>query len=85
MYGDPERSTGALVSGQLLLKIREKAGLEIDSFYATLSIHVTQKKPFATHCGECTHQITELKRWELLQNPLVMTKGTLVIPAPVSA
>ncbi|KAK3301664.1 uncharacterized protein B0T15DRAFT_320628 [Chaetomium strumarium] len=82
MYGDPERSSGALVSGQLFLNIRED-GLEIDSFHATLSIHVTQKKPFATHCNECTHQYTELKRWEFLQNPLLMSKGEHSFPFSV--
>jgi hypothetical protein len=76
MYGDPETSSGALLSGQLFLNIKEE-GLEIDSLYATLSIHVTQKKPFANHCAECTNQHTELKRWDLLQHPLAMAKGRL--------
>lgn len=74
MYGDPATSSGALLSGQLFLNIKED-GLEIESLDATLSIHVTQKKPFANHCAECTNQHTELKRWELLQHPLAMAKG----------
>ena len=75
LYGDAEHSTGALVSGQLFLLIKEDK-VEIDSFDATLSIHVTQKKPFANHCTECAHDVTELKKWTLLPNPLVLTKGT---------
>lgn len=75
LYGDAEHSTGALVSGQLFLLIKEDK-VEIDSFDATLSIHVTQKKPFANHCTDCAHDVTELKKWTLLPNPLVLTKGT---------
>ncbi|KAK4119602.1 hypothetical protein N657DRAFT_684245 [Parathielavia appendiculata] len=82
MYGDPETSSGALLSGQLFLNIKEE-GLEIDSLYATLSIHVTQKKPFANHCAECTNQRTELKRWDLLQHPLAMAKGEHSFPFSV--
>jgi hypothetical protein len=74
MYGDPATSSGTLLSGQLFLNIKED-GLEIESLDATLSIHVTQKKPFANHCAECTNQYTELKKWELLQHPLAMAKG----------
>ncbi len=74
MYGDPEHSTGALVSGQLFLTAKEE-GLEIDSFEATLNIHVVQKKPFVNHCNDCTHQYTELRKWRLIENPLTLTKG----------
>ena len=79
LFGDAEHSTGALVSGQLFLLIKEDQVL-IDSFDATLSIHVTQKKPFANHCHDCAHDVTELKKWTLLPNPLVLTKGTFPIP-----
>jgi len=74
MYGDPESSTGALLSGQLFLNVRED-GLEVESLNATLNIHVTQKRPFANHCADCTSQHTEVKRWAMLQNPLAMAKG----------
>jgi len=74
MYGDPATSSGTLLSGQLFLNVKEDV-LEIESLDATLSIHVTQKRPFATHCAECTNQRTELKKWELIQHPLVMSKG----------
>ncbi|KAK4097499.1 hypothetical protein N658DRAFT_569316 [Parathielavia hyrcaniae] len=82
MYGDAETSSGALLSGQLFLNIKQE-GLEIDSLCATLSVHVTQKKPFANHCSECTNQRTELKRWDLLQNPLAMAKGEHSFPFSV--
>ncbi|KAK3905484.1 hypothetical protein C8A05DRAFT_41602 [Staphylotrichum tortipilum] len=82
MYGDPESSTGALLSGQLFLNVRED-GLEVESLNATLNIHVTQKRPFANHCADCTSQHTELKRWALLQNPLAMAKGEHSFPFSV--
>lgn len=74
MYGTPDTSSGALLSGQLFLDIKEEA-LEIDSLVATLNIRITQKRPFANHCNDCASQCTELKKWCLLEHPLVMTKG----------
>ncbi|KAK3339994.1 hypothetical protein B0T25DRAFT_594593 [Lasiosphaeria hispida] len=82
LFGDAEHSTGALVSGQLFLDLKED-GIEIESFDATLSIHVTQKKPFAHHCQECANQSTELKKWNLLPQPLVLTKGKHSFPFSV--
>jgi len=74
LYGDADHSTGALVSGQLFLDIKED-GVEIQSLDATLSIRVSQKKPFANHCTECASQTTELKKWQLLPNPLALKRG----------
>ncbi|KAL2020803.1 hypothetical protein VTK56DRAFT_7896 [Thermocarpiscus australiensis] len=82
MYGDPESSSGALLSGQLFLDVKEE-GLEVESLNATLNIHVTQKKPFAHHCAECSNQYTELKRWCLLPHPLAMTRGEHSFPFSV--
>ncbi|KAK0719092.1 hypothetical protein B0T21DRAFT_61199 [Apiosordaria backusii] len=82
MYGNAENSTGALLSGQLFLSIKEEA-LEIESFTATLNIRVAQKKPFANHCPECTTQCTEIKKWSLLEHPLVMMKGQHSFPFSV--
>jgi hypothetical protein len=73
-YGDAENSSGALVSGQLFLNVKEE-GLEIESFYAKLNIHVTQKRPFAAHCHDCANQYTELYSWTLLGQPAKMTRG----------
>lgn len=80
-HGDAENSTGALVSGQLFLDIKDDA-YEIDSFKATLTIHVTQKKPFTAHCPECTNQYTLLKEWSFLPAALALNRG--VHPFPFS-
>ncbi|KAK3990152.1 hypothetical protein QBC44DRAFT_72086 [Cladorrhinum sp. PSN332] len=82
MHGSPETSTGALLSGQLFLNIKEDL-LEIESFVATLNIRLTQRKPFANHCNECASQLTELKKWTLLEHPLVLAKGQHSFPFSV--
>lgn len=74
-YGEAENSSGALVSGQLFLNVPKEEGVEFDSFEATLSIHVTQKRPFVAHCHDCTTQVTELNRWVFLERPLLLAKG----------
>jgi hypothetical protein len=79
-YGDAESSTGALVSGQLFLNVMEEEGYEFESFNATLSVHVTQKRPFVAHCHDCSTQVTELKRWTFLERPLLLAKGQHAFP-----
>jgi len=73
-HDDPDHSTGALLSGQLLLEVKEDT-LELDMFEATLKVHVTQKRPFTLHCAECTNQYTELKRWNFLTHPVILPRG----------
>lgn len=72
MHGDPDTSTGALVSGQMVLKVKD-APLEVESFTARLNLHVTQKKPFQGHCSDCANQKTELKSWTFLTEPTTLT------------
>ncbi|ROV89264.1 hypothetical protein VSDG_09115 [Cytospora chrysosperma] len=80
-HGDAENSTGALVSGQLFLDVKDDT-YDIDSFKATLRIHFTQKKPFTVHCNECTNQYTLLKEWTFLPSPIALGRG--VHPFPFS-
>jgi arrestin-related trafficking adapter 1 len=75
-YGDADNSTGALVSGQLFLKIKDEA-LEVESFEASLNIHVVQKRPFQNHCADCTNQYTEIKSWKFLARPTTLQQGEL--------
>ncbi|KAI1075506.1 hypothetical protein F5B20DRAFT_585301 [Whalleya microplaca] len=82
MHGDTESSTGALVSGQLLLCVKEE-DYEVDSFDAKLEIRVTQKKPFAGHCQSCSTQTTELKSWSFLSEPSALSKRTHEFPFSV--
>ncbi|KAI1777995.1 hypothetical protein F4818DRAFT_408663 [Hypoxylon cercidicola] len=82
LYGDTENSTGALVSGQLLLKIKEE-DFEVESFGAKLQIHVIQKKPFTGHCQQCASQTTEIKSWSFLSEPSALSKRTHEFPFSV--
>lgn len=79
-YGTPEDSSGALVSGQLLLDVKKEEGIELETFDATLNIHVVQKRPYVPHCPDCTNQYTELKKWIFLERPLLLAKGKHSFP-----
>ncbi|OLN83761.1 Uncharacterized protein C1F12.05 [Colletotrichum chlorophyti] len=78
-FGDAETSTGALVSGLMHLKVKDEQ-LEFEGFEAKLNIHVQHKRPFTNHCGECTNQYTELKRWTFLAHPTTLKKGVHQFP-----
>lgn len=72
-YGSPEESTGALISGQLQLRVKEES-YEVENLEAKLEVRVTQKKPFNGHCQECASQKTELKSWSFLSEPTALTQ-----------
>ncbi|KAI0377113.1 hypothetical protein F5Y04DRAFT_191341 [Hypomontagnella monticulosa] len=82
MHGEPENSTGALVSGQLLLDVKEE-GFEVELFEAKLHIRVVQKKPFVGHCQQCLNQTTELKTWTFLSEPTILSKRVHEFPFSV--
>ncbi|KAH6647189.1 hypothetical protein BKA67DRAFT_524616 [Truncatella angustata] len=82
MHGDAENSTGALVSGQLLLAVKE-APFEVESFKARLDIHVIRKRPYKDHCNDCSNQKTELKSWELISEPAALSKNVHNYPFSV--
>jgi len=73
-YGPAASSSGALLSGQLVLKIHEDF-MAIDSFKMRLALEVTRKKPFHTHCQECSKQCTDLTTWNFLQGPATLQRG----------
>ncbi|KAK2035155.1 LMBR1 domain-containing protein [Colletotrichum zoysiae] len=78
-FGDAESSSGALVSGQMLLDVRDEQ-LQVEAFEARLNIHVHHKRPFANHCAECANQHTELKRWAFLTHPTTLRRGVHQFP-----
>lgn len=81
-HGTPEDSTGALLSGQLFLDIKEES-VEMESFKASLTIHTVHKRPFQSHCTECQTQVVEVQAWELLAQPTTLRQGRH--PFPFSA
>ncbi|KAI1378406.1 hypothetical protein F4677DRAFT_394154 [Hypoxylon crocopeplum] len=82
LHGDAENSTGALVSGQLLLDVKEDS-FEVESFQAKLNIHVIQKRPFQNHCQQCSNQTTEIKSWSFLNEPTSLSKRVHEFPFSV--
>ncbi|TQN64147.1 hypothetical protein CSHISOI_11276 [Colletotrichum shisoi] len=81
-FGDAETSTGALVSGQMRLDVKDEQ-LQVEGFEARLTIHVQHKRPFANHCHDCANQYTELKRWTFLTHPTTLKKGVHQFPFSV--
>ncbi|GAW19194.1 hypothetical protein ANO14919_086780 [Xylariales sp. No.14919] len=79
MYNSPQESTGALISGQLQLRVKEET-FEVENLEAKLEVRVTQKKPFNGHCQDCAVQKTELKSWSFLSEPTVLTQRTHEFP-----
>lgn len=67
-YGPPGQSTGALLSGQLVLSLNERE-ISIKTFEMTLVARVTTKKPVKHDCPDCTSRTTELFRWKFLSEP----------------
>ncbi|KAG9230144.1 hypothetical protein BJ875DRAFT_166020 [Amylocarpus encephaloides] len=78
-YGPASSSTGALLSGLLNLTIHEDF-MPIESFSMKLALEVSRKKPFHTHCQECSHRSKELFTWRFLQGPATLKKGTHSFP-----
>lgn len=71
-HGSPEESTGALVSGQVIMDVREDT-VDVGSLVATLSLHTTHKRPCQSHCLACQHRSTGLRTWRLLAQPTATT------------
>lgn len=82
-HGTAQESTGALVSGQMSLNIKEKEGMDIEGFGAELVLHVRQKQPHQKDCPECQHQYTELKKWVFVTQPVHLAYGVHQYPFSV--
>lgn len=73
-HGTPEDSTGALITGQMFLDVRDES-VEVGTFTACLRLHTLQKRPFQGHCTDCQNQYTELQSWKFLAHPTTLRKG----------
>ncbi|KAF7559812.1 hypothetical protein G7046_g4354 [Stylonectria norvegica] len=78
-HGNAAESTGALVSGQMFLDVKEES-VEIDSFIASLNLHTIQKRPFQGHCTDCQNQYNELESWQFLAHPTTLKRGRHAYP-----
>lgn len=81
-HGASDISTGALVSGLLVLEVLDER-LEVDNLEASIVVKVVQKKPFQGHCVECGVWEEELKQWSFLRHPVTLLKGTCQSPRSV--
>lgn len=78
-HGSGEDSTGAMLSGQMILEVRDEK-VKVASLAASLRIRTTHKKAFQHHCPECQTQYTDVKSWQLLASPMTLAKGTHLFP-----
>ena len=67
-YGPPGTSTGALLSGQLVLTPHEPE-ISVKTFEMVLQAKITSKRPVKQDCPDCVSKTTELFRWKFLSEP----------------
>ncbi|KAI0999688.1 hypothetical protein K3495_g8508 [Podosphaera aphanis] len=78
-YGPITTSSGALLSGQLVLRTLHES-IVIESFEMRFELAITRRRPFHTHCTECGKQRTNLDRWKFLHGPTILSKGQHKFP-----
>ena len=78
-YGTVANSSGALLSGQLKVMIKDDH-TTIDEFKMRMVQDVQKKKPFHGHCSECERQSTELTKWTFSHGPMTLKRGEHSFP-----
>lgn len=73
-YGYANSSSGALLSGQLLVQVKEDH-IDIEKFKMQLVVEVTRKRPFHSHCADCAKNTDKVKEWDFLTEPVAMRQG----------
>ena len=79
LYGTVANSSGALLSGQLKVMIKDDH-TTIDEFKMRMVQDVQKKKPFHGHCNECERQSTELTKWTFSHGPMTLKRGEHSFP-----
>ncbi|KAL8710036.1 MAG: hypothetical protein Q9220_005307 [cf. Caloplaca sp. 1 TL-2023] len=77
-YGGAQ-STGALLSGQLTLIVTDIEA-RLTSIRMDLKAYAFQKKPVSKDCRDCINQITTLKTWNFLTEPVTYDHGIHRLP-----
>lgn len=78
-YGTPNSSTGALLSGQLLLTVTDP-DIHLKTFHMDLVARVTIKRPLTKDCPNCQVKDTNLFTWEFLTEPTHYQSGIHTFP-----
>ncbi|CAI6308432.1 unnamed protein product [Periconia digitata] len=73
-YNSPQESSGALLSGLLLIDVHDPY-ITLDKFEMKLLAVVTTKKPVHANCADCANQITEIKKWDFISAPVSLRHG----------
>lgn len=78
-YGPAATSTGALLSGQLVVVVHDRE-MRLTSLSLALRACVTTKKPVQAHCPDCATKVSDLFRLELLKEAHTFKKGRHAFP-----
>lgn len=78
-HGSPTSSTGALLSGQLLLTVTDP-DVTLQSLEMILFARTTFKKPVHKDCPDCTTKDSEIFKWKFLSEPTKYKKGSHTFP-----
>ncbi|KAK0507864.1 hypothetical protein JMJ35_009753 [Cladonia borealis] len=78
-HGSPASSTGALLSGQLLLTVTDPE-VTLQSFEMVLVARTTFKKPVSKDCPDCATKTSEVFKWKFLSEPTKYKKGGHTFP-----
>ncbi|MCJ1459497.1 hypothetical protein MMC28_009876 [Mycoblastus sanguinarius] len=78
-YGQPSQSSGALLSGQLLLTVDDDE-IKLKTLDMVLVAKVTTKKPVSKDCPDCSTKQNELFKWTFLTEPNYFKRGIYTFP-----
>lgn len=78
-YGSQAQSSGALLSGQLILTVTDPE-IVLQTFEMVLLARVTIKRPVSKDCPQCQIKGTEIFTWKFLREPNRFKKGTHTFP-----
>lgn len=78
-YGNTSHSTGALLSGQLLLTVTDPE-IKLQTLQMILAARVTNKRPITKDCPNCQAKDTELFIWNFLTEPTHYKAGMHTFP-----
>lgn len=80
LYGKRTESTGALLSGQFTLEVLDETPFPMKHVYMAIIQEVHTVKAHSGQCKNCLNHTTELARWEVLQHPADLPKGSHAYP-----
>lgn len=78
-YGNSSQSTGALLSGQLLLTVTDQE-IKLQTLQMVLVARVTNRRPITKDCRNCQVKDTELFTWVFLTEPTHYKLGIHTFP-----